>query len=126
MTDKVANTRESIKATVDAQLTSCAAVVRDAVVKNAVDEEVYRRTGKVENVLRAIKQCENDLLHIKPTFQGYDLEGKPVGEATFSSAQVEQAKKINAFIKEVQDLLDKTFTSGDFTELMNYNCHRSF
>lgn len=112
---------KSIEDEVTSRLSNSAAIVREAVIKNAVDEETFRRVDRVERTLRSLKNYEFELKAIKPNYQGFDLEGKPVGESTYTPAQVDAAQKITAKIKEIQDILDETFDSGDFTKLSKYH-----
>lgn len=108
---------DSIRAAIKDNLKTVGPTVQSALVEVATKKEVERRVA-AQSVLEKIEETEKELKKIKPTYAGYDLQGKGVGEPIYTKEQADSYKKLNEQGAKLHSALEKALTESDFTKVL--------
>lgn len=90
---------------------------REHIVKDLVDKEVRRRAEAAQKVFDLCEATQNELRRIKPTFGGYDLQGKGVGEPVYTQEQAKKHKELTEKVTKYEKALEKALVEGDFSKV---------
>lgn len=113
----VTSVSRGIREAVKEGLVNASETVRASIVASYVKEETEKRIKATTSVFEKIEALELELRKIKPTFAGFTLENKPVGEAIYTRDQVDQAKKANEQLEKLTKALELALTKNDFTKV---------
>ena len=93
---------------------------RNQVIEHfAAMREAAKQANALIGGLDKLASLENERRRIKPSFAGYDIEGKGIGEATYSKEQVDQNKKLGEQIEKLTKAINKADEKADFGDLYN-------
>lgn len=92
---------------------------RNQVIEHFAAAEATKQATAIIKGLDKLAELERERYKIKPSYQGFDLEGKGVGEALFTKDQVEQNKKLGEQIEKLTKAINKADDKGDFGDLYN-------
>lgn len=109
---------DSIRAAIKDNLKTVGPTVQSTLVEVATKKEVERRVAASQSVLEKIEETEKELKKIKPTYAGYDLQGKGVGEPIYTKEQADSYKKLNEQGAKLHSALEKALTESDFTKVL--------
>lgn len=99
-------------------LTDSNSAVKEAIIQGFVDEEVSRRTKATSKVIEQIEALETEARKIKPTYSGYTLEGKPVGEAMYTQEQAKSMKENGEKQQKLHNALERALVDKDFSKVL--------
>lgn len=108
-----------IRAAVAAGVASLGARTRESVVEHFAAAQATKQAEALIKGLEKLTQLERDGYKIKPTFAGYDADGKPVGDAVFTKEQIEERKKNAEQIEKLTKAIAKADDNDDFGDLYN-------
>lgn len=92
---------------------------RAQVVEHFAAAEATKQATAIISGLDKLSALENERRRIKPTYQGFDLEGKGIGEPFFTKEQVDQNKKLGEQIEKLTKAITKADEKADFGDLYN-------
>lgn len=92
---------------------------RGQVIEHFAAAEATKQANAIIAGLDKLTSLENERRRIKPVPAGFDLEGKPIGEAVFTKDQVEQNKKLGEQIEKLTKAITKADEKADFGDLYN-------
>ena len=92
---------------------------RAAVVEHFAAAEAGKQANAIIAGLNKLDALVKDRYKIKPTFIGFDADGKPVGEAIFQKQQLDDLKKLNEQIEKLEKAINKADENADFGDLYN-------
>lgn len=113
------NARPSIRAAVAESLGALSDRTRAQVVEHFAAAEATKQATAIIKGLDLLATLERDRYKIRPAHQGYDLEGKGVGDPFFTKEQVDQMKKLNEQIEKVTKAITKADDKAEFGDLYN-------
>lgn len=109
----------NIKEAVAEKLKNLGPRTREAVVEHFAAEQAGKQAAAIIAGLGKLDQLTKDRYKIKPTYIGFDAQGKPVGEPIFQKEQLDQLKKIDEQLEKLNKAIDKADDNGDFGDLYN-------
>lgn len=119
-TDNTASTAElTIRSQVRERLASVGDRTREAVIEHFAQQEADKQAQAIIKGLDKLDGLERDLRKIRPQVSGFDAEGQPVGQPTFTKEQVEERKKLTEQIRKLTNAINKADDKGDFGDLYN-------
>lgn len=92
--------------------------VRNAIVQKMVAEKTDEYVRATTAVYDKIKAADKELAKIKPTYIGYDDQGKPKGEPFFSKEQVDQRKKGVETLAKLHKALELALNDNNFEKVI--------
>ena len=92
---------------------------RNQVVEHFAAIEATKQATAIIAGLDKLSALENERRRIKPNYQGFDIEGKGVGDPFFTKEQVEQNKKLGEQIEKLTKAITKADEKADFGDLYN-------
>lgn len=92
---------------------------RNQVVEHFAAKEATKQATALIAGLDKLSQLEGERRKIKPTYAGFDIDGKGIGEAVFTKEQVEQNKKLGEQIEKLTKAINKADEKADFGDLYN-------
>lgn len=108
-----------IRAAVAAGVSSLGGRTREAVVEHFAQAQAAKQADALIKGLERLTTLEREGYKIKPTFAGYDADGKPVGDPVFTKEQVEERKKNTEQIEKLTNAINKADEKDDFGDLFN-------
>jgi hypothetical protein len=109
----------SIREAVADTLLNLSERTRNQVVEHFAAIEATKQANAIVAGLDKLSALENERRRIKPNYQGFDIEGKGVGETLFTKEQVEQNKKLGEQIDKLTRAVTKADEKADFGDLYN-------
>jgi hypothetical protein len=109
----------TIREAVAESMNSLMGRTREQVVNHFASLEVEKQAKAVISGLEKLTGFENERRRIKPSYQGFDIDGKGVGDPFFSKEQVENNKKLGEQIEKLTKAINKADERNDFGDLYN-------
>lgn len=91
--------------------------VKAAIISALVKEEMEKRTKATTAVFEQVESTQLEIRKIKPSYVGYTLDNKPIGEPFYSKADVESTKKLGEKLAKFRSALDKALNDNDFSKV---------
>lgn len=112
-------TTPTIREQVRERLTTVGDRTREAVIEHFARQEAEKQAQAIIKGLDKLDGLERDLRKIRPQVTGFDADGQPVGQPTFTKEQVEERKKLTEQIRKLTNAINKADDKGDFGDLYN-------
>lgn len=109
----------TIRSQVRERLASVGDRTREQVIEHFAQQEADKQARAIISGLDKLDGLERDLRKVKPQVTGFDADGAPVGEPTFTKEQVEERKKLGQQIEKLTNAINKADDRGDFGDLYN-------
>lgn len=111
--------RLTIREAVAEQLGDLGNRTRNAVVEHFARIEAEKQSNAIIAGLNKLNDLEKQRVRIKPSFAGYGVDGKGIGEEMFSKEQLDQIKKLEEQIEKLSKAITKADDKSDFGDLYN-------
>lgn len=92
---------------------------RNQVVEHFASIEATKQATAIISGLDKLNALENERRRIKPTYAGFDIDGKGVGDTFFTQEQVKQNKELGEKIEKLTKAITKADEKADFGDLYN-------
>lgn len=118
--EAVAPTTElTIRTAVRDSLAGLGPRTREQVIEVFASREADKQANALVKGLDKLTELERELVKIKPSYAGFDIEGNGVGAAMFTKEQLDQRKKTSEQIEKLKKAINKADDKGDFGDLYN-------
>lgn len=108
-----------VRADVAEALAQSGQQIRTLVISDLTQTEIAKRKVAVLKVLSKVDEAYKELR--KQESQGerkFDLAGTPIGEPSFTKAQLGEIKKVKEEVAKLQAALEKAFSDNDFQKVL--------
>lgn len=105
-----------LKGLIDAGISQSSEAVKQAFIKQNVDQEIARRVVLLQNLYTAIMTAKKEFNKFKADDIKYDATGKVVGEFWTKTA-LEARKKAEEKLTKAEKVLQKVLSENDYSQV---------
>lgn len=109
----------TIREAVAASLQGLSERTREQVIEHFASKEAQKQASALVTGLDKLATLERDLNKIRPQNTMFDGAGQPIGEPTFTKAQIDDRKKLADQIEKLTRAINKADEHNDFGDLYN-------